>query len=46
MASQGRVYDFFDEDFVRNTPEGEMEDYAVSCDYGTANPASFGLWGP
>ena len=22
-----------------------MEDYAVSCDYGTATPASFGLWG-
>ena len=45
VASQGRVYDFFDESFVRDTPQGEMEDYAVSCDYGTANPASFGLWG-
>ncbi|PKM72489.1 MAG: PBSX family phage terminase large subunit [Firmicutes bacterium HGW-Firmicutes-16] len=45
VASQGRVYDFFDESFVRDPPEGEMEDYIVSCDYGTANPASFGLWG-
>lgn len=45
VASQGRVYDFFDESFIRSPPEGEMEDYAVSCDYGTANPASFGLWG-
>ncbi|MGI5985042.1 MAG: PBSX family phage terminase large subunit [Clostridiales bacterium] len=45
VASQGRVYDFFDESFISDPPEGEMEEYAVSCDYGTANPASFGLWG-
>ena len=45
VASDGRVYDFFDESFVLPAPEGEMEEYAVSCDYGTANPASFGLWG-
>ena len=45
VASQGRIYDFFDESYVRPVPEGEMEEYAVSCDYGTANPASFGLWG-
>ncbi len=45
VASQGRVYDFFDESLIRAAPEGELEDYAVSCDYGTANPASFGLWG-
>lgn len=45
VASTGRVYDFFDERYVREAPDGEMEEYAVSCDYGTANPASFGLWG-
>ncbi len=45
VASQGRVYDFFDESYVRTPPEGELESYAISCDYGTANPASFGLWG-
>lgn len=45
VASQGRVYDFFDESFVQDPPECEMEEYAVSCDYGTANPASFGFWG-
>lgn len=45
VASQGRVYDFFDESFVRDAPAGEIGEYAVSCDYGTANPASFGLWG-
>ena len=45
VAAQGRIYDFFDKDFVKPVPEGEMERWAVSCDYGTANPASFGLWG-
>jgi len=45
VASQGRVYDFFDESFVKDPPECGMEEYAVSCDYGTANPASFGFWG-
>ena len=45
VASEGRVYDFFDESFVKPVPQGELEEYAVSCDYGTANPASFGLWG-
>lgn len=45
VAPQGRVYDFFDESFVSELPQGDMEDYAVSCDYGTANPASFGFWG-
>ena len=45
VAAQGRVYDFFDESFVREKPDGPFGQYAVSCDYGTANPASFGLWG-
>lgn len=44
VAPQGRIYDFFDESYVQTPPDGEMEDYAVSCDYGTANPASFGFW--
>ena len=44
-AAQGRVYDFFDEEMVRPAPEGEMEEWYISCDYGTVNPASFGLWG-
>ena len=45
VAAQGRVYDFFDESFVKPAPEGEMEQWRISCDYGTVNPASFGLWG-
>jgi len=44
-AAEGRVYDFFDGSFVREPPPGEAERWCVSCDYGTANPASFGLWG-
>ena len=45
-AAKGLVYDFFDpERDARPVPEGEMEEYAVSVDYGTANPCSFGLWG-
>ena len=45
VSAEGLVYDFFDESYVVPAPAGEMEDWAVSCDYGTANPASFGLWG-
>ncbi len=45
VTPEGRVYDFFDESYIAEPPTGELEEYAVSCDYGTANPASFGLWG-
>ena len=45
VAADGLVYDFFDGSYVRAVPGGEMEEWVVSCDYGTANPASFGLWG-
>lgn len=45
VAAEGRVYDFFDERYIRPAPEGAMERWCISCDYGTVNPASFGLWG-
>lgn len=46
VAAEGRVYDFFDSGaFVRPRPDGQAESYYISCDYGTVNPASFGLWG-
>ena len=45
VTTEGRIYDFFDESFIRDVPTGNFDSYAVSCDYGTANPASFGLWG-
>ena len=43
-AAEGRVYDFFDESYVQKAPEG-LNRWCISCDYGTVNPASFGLWG-
>ena len=40
------MYDFFDpRRDARPAPEGELEEYVISVDYGTANPCSFGLWG-
>lgn len=45
-AARGLIYDFFDPDRdARPAPEGELEEYVISVDYGTANPCSFGLWG-
>ena len=43
--AEGRVYDFFDTASVRSAPGGLFEQWVISCDYGTVNPASFGLWG-
>ena len=45
VQAEGRVYDFFDSTMVRPVPEGEFEKWYVSCDYGTVNPTSMGLWG-
>ncbi len=45
VAAEGRIYDFFDESYVAPVPEGELEDWHISCDYGTVNPTSMGLWG-
>lgn len=45
-ATEGLVYPFMSEDKqFADVPHREAEEYAVSCDYGTVNPASFGLWG-
>ena len=45
-AAQGLVYDFFDpERDAPEAPAGGFQEWRVSVDYGTANPASFGLWG-
>lgn len=46
VAVYGAVYPFMaDEKMFCEVPKGEFDSYAVSCDYGTVNPASFGLWG-
>ena len=43
--AEGRVYDFFEPDMVKRVPEGDFLRWYVSCDYGTVNPTSMGLWG-
>ena len=43
--AEGRVYDFFEPDMVGKAPEGKFDQWYVSCDYGTVNPTSMGLWG-
>ncbi|MBQ7653976.1 MAG: PBSX family phage terminase large subunit, partial [Clostridia bacterium] len=46
VAAEGAVYPMFDEKtHVVSAPENEFEKYFISCDYGTVNPSSFGLWG-
>lgn len=45
VAAQGAVYPSFSREKHVKEPPGELEDYCISCDYGTVNPASFGLWG-
>ncbi len=42
--AEGRVYDFFSPDMVGKAPE-TCEKWYISCDYGTVNPTSMGLWG-
>ena len=45
VAAEGLVYPFFSTLLNVGFPEGECDRFFVSCDYGTVNPASFGLWG-
>ena len=46
VAVYGAVYPFMaSEEMYCEVPQCEFSKYAVSCDYGTVNPASFGLWG-
>ena len=45
VSASGCVYPFMNDDMFVEVPQGNFEKYVVSCDYGTVNPASFGLWG-
>lgn len=46
VAVYGAVYPFMDSgDMYCDIPDVDCSDYSISCDYGTVNPASFGLWG-
>ena len=43
--AEGRVYDFFEPEMASQGPAGGFEKWYISCDYGTVNPMSMGLWG-
>ena len=43
--AEGRVYDFFEPEMVKPAPAGPFTQWYISCDYGTVNPTSMGLWG-
>lgn len=46
VATEGLVYPFMsDEKMLADIPTDKFDRYIVSCDYGTVNPSSFGLWG-
>lgn len=46
VSTEGLIYPMFSEEScVVDALPDTFERYAVSCDYGTVNPASFGLWG-
>ncbi|MCR5637127.1 MAG: PBSX family phage terminase large subunit [Clostridiales bacterium] len=45
VSVEGAVYPFMNKDMFVPVPDVCFKRYAVSCDYGTVNPASFGLWG-
>ncbi|MBR2284248.1 MAG: PBSX family phage terminase large subunit [Ruminococcus sp.] len=44
-AAEGAVYPMFDPE--KHVYSGDIccDRYVISCDYGTVNPSSFGLWG-
>lgn len=44
-ASEGTVYPMFDVKKHIFTGNPQCSRYIISCDYGTVNPSSFGLWG-
>ncbi len=42
--AEGRVYDFFSPEMAARIPDS-CDKWYISCDYGTVNPMSMGLWG-
>ncbi len=45
VAASGTVYPMFDENIHVAPLTSHPTEYCISCDYGTVNPSSFGLWG-
>lgn len=44
-ASEGVVYPMFSMEKHVFSEDVQCEEFVISCDYGTVNPSSFGLWG-
>lgn len=44
-ASEGIVYPMFSQENHVYSGDIQCERFVISCDYGTVNPSSFGLWG-
>ena len=44
VQAEGRVYEFFLSEMVGKAPK-DCDKWYISCDYGTVNPMSMGLWG-
>ncbi len=44
-ASEGIVYPMFSQEKHVYSGDVQCERFVISCDYGTVNPSSFGLWG-
>ncbi len=44
VQAEGRVYDFFQPEMA-GKPPANCDKWYISCDYGTVNPTSMGLWG-
>ncbi|MDE6780182.1 MAG: PBSX family phage terminase large subunit [Ruminococcus sp.] len=44
-ASEGIVYTMFNKELHVYSGDVQCERFVISCDYGTVNPSSFGLWG-
>ncbi len=45
VTADGLVYPMFDSSRHIKRQEGSISEYYLSCDYGTVNPFSLGLWG-
>ncbi|MCH5299577.1 MAG: PBSX family phage terminase large subunit [Ruminococcus sp.] len=45
VAVTGAIYPFMKDSSFADVPKAPFDSFAVSVDYGTVNPASFGLWG-
>ena len=44
VQAEGRVYEFFSPEMAGKIPDS-CDKWYISCDYGTVNPMSMGLWG-